>query len=149
MVEVYRKKLENLQSSNHQMGGMEDQTAKYIEQIMTLENENRKIASLQKILEESQSKTKKLESHIVEVDDALFFGLNRLNRYVWVPMTKTTTAGIRRRRPPHMMLVFSRFSPKKVPFEDTTETVVALAVGRWDGGRGRPRRRGRPPRSAP
>jgi hypothetical protein len=64
-------------------------------------------------------------------------------------MTKTTTATIRRRRPPHMMLVFSRFSPKKVPFEDTTEAVVALAVGRWDGGRGRPRRRGRPPRSAP
>jgi len=31
-------------------------------------------------------------------------------------------------------LVFSRFSPKKVPFEDTTEAVVALAVGRWDGG---------------
>ncbi len=71
MVEVYRKKLDNLQSSNHQMGGMEDQTAKYIEQIMTLENENRKIASLQKILEESQSKTKKFESHIAEVDDAL------------------------------------------------------------------------------
>ena len=38
-----------------------------------------------------------------------------------------------------MMLVFSRFSPKKVPFEDTTEAVVVLAVrddgeGRWDGG---------------
>jgi protein HOOK3 len=71
MVEVYRKKLDNLHSSNHQMGGMEEQTAKYIEQIMTLENENRKIASMQKILEESQSKTKKLESHIAEVDDAL------------------------------------------------------------------------------
>lgn len=71
MVEVYRKKLDNLQSSNHQMGGMEDQTAKYIEQIMTLENENRKIPSLQKSLEESQSKTKKLESYISEVEDAL------------------------------------------------------------------------------
>ncbi|KAL3792372.1 hypothetical protein ACHAW5_010773 [Stephanodiscus triporus] len=71
MVEVYRKKLDNLQSSSHQMGGLEDQTAKYIEQIMTLENENRKILSLQKSLEESQSKTKKLESYISEVEDAL------------------------------------------------------------------------------
>ena len=58
-------------------------------------------------------------------------------------------AATRCRHPPHMMLVFSRFFPKKIPFEDTTEAVVALAVGRWDGGRGRPRRRGRPPRSAP
>jgi hypothetical protein len=41
-----------------------------------------------------------------------------------------------------MMLVFSRFSPKKVPFEDTTEAVVALAVGRWDGRRDCPQRRG-------
>jgi hypothetical protein len=47
-------------------------------------------------------------------------------------------AATRRHRPPHMMLVFSRFSPKKVQFEDTTEAVVALAVGKWDGGRGRP-----------
>ena len=52
--------------------------------------------------------------------------------------------------PPHMMLVFSRFSPKKVgPFEDSTEAVVVLAVrvdgrpagvvgwgdGGWRGGR--------------
>jgi protein HOOK3 len=71
MVEVYRKKLDNLQSSNHQIGGMEDQTAKYVEQIMTLENENRKIPSLQKNLEESQSKTKKLQSHIAEAEGAL------------------------------------------------------------------------------
>jgi len=31
------------------------------------------------------------------------------------------------RCPPQMMLVFSRFSPKKVPFEDTTEAVVVEA----------------------
>ena len=32
-----------------------------------------------------------------------------------------------------MMLVFSRFSPKKVPFEDTTEAAVveAEAAARW------------------
>ena len=53
-----------------------------------------------------------------------------------VPMTKTTTAAIRRRRPPHMMLVFSRFSPKKVPFEDTTEAVVRSCTWnrKWQGG---------------
>ena len=33
------------------------------------------------------------------------------------------------RCPPHMMRVFSRFSPKKVPLEDTTDSVVVLAVG--------------------
>ena len=53
-------------------------------------------------------------------------------------------AATRRHHPQHMMLVFSWFSPKQIPFEDTTKAVVALAVGRWDGGRGRPRRRGRP-----
>ena len=31
----------------------------------------------------------------------------------------------RPRRPPHMMRVFSRFSPKKVPLEDTTDSVMA------------------------
>ena len=37
------------------------------------------------------------------------------------PIAAATVA--RPRRPPQMMLVFSRFSPKKVPFEDTTEAV--------------------------
>ncbi len=31
------------------------------------------------------------------------------------------------RCPPHMMRVFSRFSPKKVPLEDTTDSVVVEA----------------------
>lgn len=71
MVEVYRKKLDALQSSGQQMGGMEDLTAKYVEQIMSLENENRKIPTLQRNVDESQSKTKKLESRIAESEDAL------------------------------------------------------------------------------
>jgi len=71
MVEIYRKKLDALQSSTQQMGGMEDQTAKYVEQIMSLENENNKIPSLQKSLDEFQSKTKKLESRVAEGEDAL------------------------------------------------------------------------------
>jgi len=38
------------------------------------------------------------------------------------PIAAATIA--RPRRPPQMMSVFSWFSPKKVPFEDTTEAVV-------------------------
>ena len=71
MVEVYRKKLDALQSTTQ---GMEDQTAqteKYLEQIMSLENENRKIPSLQKDLEEAQNKAKKLQSRIEEEEDSV------------------------------------------------------------------------------
>ena len=80
MVEVYRKKLDELQSSNQQMGNIEDQTAKYVEQIMTLENENRKIPSLKKMLEESQIQTKKLESRIADVEFALGMKDNEINK---------------------------------------------------------------------
>jgi protein HOOK3 len=80
MVEVYRKKLDELQSSNQQMGNIEDQTAKYVEQIMTLENENRKIPSLKKMLEESQIQTKKLESRIADVEFALGVKDNEINK---------------------------------------------------------------------
>ena len=71
MVEVYRKKLDALQSSSQQIGGNEDQIAKYVEQIMTLESENKKIPSLQKSLDESQSQAKKLESRVAEAEDAI------------------------------------------------------------------------------
>lgn len=71
MCEIYRKKIDAMQSSNHSMGDQTDQTAKYIEQIMTLENENKKIPSLQKSLDEAQGKSKKLESRIAEAEDSL------------------------------------------------------------------------------
>jgi hypothetical protein len=38
------------------------------------------------------------------------------------PIAATTVA--HPRCPPHIMRVFSRFSPKKVPLEDTTDSVV-------------------------
>ncbi len=41
------------------------------------------------------------------------------------PIAATIVA--RPRRPPHMMRVFSRFSPKKVPLKDTTDSVVVEA----------------------
>lgn len=71
MVEVYRKKLDSLHSTNQQMGGMEDQTAKYVEEIMHLENENKKIPSLRKQIEDSHIQVKKLESRISEAEEAL------------------------------------------------------------------------------
>jgi len=50
---------------------MEDQTAKYVEEIMHLENGNKKIPSLQKQIEESSTWVMKLESRISEAEDAL------------------------------------------------------------------------------
>jgi len=69
MVEVYRKKLDALETSNSQGGGMDAQTANHVEQIMKLETENMKIAPLQRDLDEIQSKAKKLESRIQEQED--------------------------------------------------------------------------------
>lgn len=71
MVEVYRKKLDSLHSTNQQRGGMEDQTAKYVEEIMQLENDNKKIPFLEKQIEESHVLVQKLESRISEAEDAL------------------------------------------------------------------------------
>lgn len=71
MVEVYRKKLDSLHSTNQQRGGMEDQTAKYVEEIMQLETDNKKIPVLKKQLEESHIWVQKLESRISEAEDAL------------------------------------------------------------------------------
>jgi len=71
MVEVYRKKLDDVQSSNNSIGDQTDQTANYLEQIMKLEKENLKIASLQKSLEEAQGRTKKLETRISEAEESI------------------------------------------------------------------------------
>jgi protein HOOK3 len=70
MVEVYRKKLDALQSTNQGMEDQTAQTAKYVEQIMTLESENKKLPTLQKDLDESKSQGKMLESRIAEAEDA-------------------------------------------------------------------------------
>lgn len=70
MVEVYRKKLDALQSTNQGMEDQTAQTAKYVEQIMTLESENKKLPTLQKDLDESKSQGKMLESRIEEAEDA-------------------------------------------------------------------------------
>jgi len=71
MVEAYRKKVEILESANQQMGGLENQTQNYADQIMKLERENASIPALEKTLEESQTLTKKLEARNNETEDAL------------------------------------------------------------------------------
>src|SRR6056300_262409 len=71
MVEAYRKKVEALESANQQMGGLENQTQYYADQIMKLERENASIPALEKTLEESQTLAKKLEARNSEAEDAL------------------------------------------------------------------------------
>jgi protein HOOK3 len=71
MVEAYRKKVETLESANQQMGGLENQTQNYADQIMKLERENASIPALEKTLEESQTLAKKLEARNNEAEDAL------------------------------------------------------------------------------
>eukprot|EP00986_Skeletonema_menzelii_P018880 scaffold26747_cov135-Skeletonema_menzelii.AAC.2 len=71
MVEAYRKKVESLESANQQMGGLENQTQNYADQIMKLERENASIPALEKTLEESQTLAKKLEARNNESEDAL------------------------------------------------------------------------------
>lgn len=71
MVEAYRKKVEALESANQQMGGLENQTQYYADQIMKLERENASIPALEKTLEESQTLAKKLEAHNSEAEDTL------------------------------------------------------------------------------
>ncbi|KAL7468086.1 hypothetical protein ACHAXS_008310 [Conticribra weissflogii] len=70
-VAAYRKKLEDMGAMNQQMVDLEDQTSAYLRQIMELENEVKKSAGLQKIFDELQSQTKKLEARTAEADEAL------------------------------------------------------------------------------
>ena len=71
MVEAYRKKVETLESANQHMGGLENQTQNYADQIMKLERENASIPALEKTLEESQTLAKKLDARNNEAEDAL------------------------------------------------------------------------------
>lgn len=58
---AYRKKLEGVGTMNQQMTDLEDQAANYLRQIMDLEAEVKKSASLSKNVEELQNKLKALE----------------------------------------------------------------------------------------
>ena len=71
MVEAYRRKVETLESANQQMGGLENKTQNYADQIMKLERENASIPALEKTLEESQMLAKKLEARNNESEDTL------------------------------------------------------------------------------
>lgn len=70
-VVAYRKKLESVGVMNQQMTDLEDQAAGYLRQIMELENDVKKVPSLQKNVEELQSQVSKLEKEKFESDESL------------------------------------------------------------------------------
>ena len=60
-VVAYKKKLESVGMMNQQMTDLEDQAAKYLRQIMELENEVKKSAALQKKVNELQEEVSQLQ----------------------------------------------------------------------------------------
>jgi len=60
-VMAYRKKLESVGAMNQQMTDLEDQAANYLRQIMDLESEVKKSASLQRIIDDMNKKMEALE----------------------------------------------------------------------------------------
>lgn len=64
-VMAYRKKLESVGAMNQQMTDLEDQAANYLRQIMDLESEVKKSASLQKMIDELNKKVEGLEKDSV------------------------------------------------------------------------------------
>uniref|UniRef100_A0A7S2IHL6 Calponin-homology (CH) domain-containing protein n=1 Tax=Helicotheca tamesis TaxID=374047 RepID=A0A7S2IHL6_9STRA len=70
-VVAYRKKLEGVGVMNQQMTDLEDQAASYLSQIMDLENEVKKVPSLQKNVEELQAQVTKLEKERMDMDETL------------------------------------------------------------------------------
>jgi len=58
---AYRKKLEGAGMMNQQMNDLENQSAKYLGQIVELEMETKKIPELQKNLEETTRELKKTQ----------------------------------------------------------------------------------------
>jgi len=60
-VVAYRRKLEGVQGMNQQMTELEDQSAKYLSQIMELEADAKKVPGLQRTVNELQTKAERLE----------------------------------------------------------------------------------------
>lgn len=70
-VMAYRKKLESVGAMNQQMTEMEDQAANYLRQIMDLEAEVKKSASLQKTVDELNKKIAALEKQKIDSTDSV------------------------------------------------------------------------------
>ncbi|CAB9521683.1 Protein Hook [Seminavis robusta] len=70
-VMAYRKKLESVGAMNQQMTDLEDQAANYLRQIMDLESEVKKSATLQKGIDELNKKVDALEKEKAESSDSV------------------------------------------------------------------------------
>mmetsp|Transcript_39224 Transcript_39224/g.44727 ORF Transcript_39224/g.44727 Transcript_39224/m.44727 type:complete len:574 (-) Transcript_39224:295-2016(-) len=70
-VVAYRKKLEGLGVMNQQMTDLEDQAASYLKQIVDLENDVKKVPSMQKIIEELRDKLSTMERESAAVGSAV------------------------------------------------------------------------------
>lgn len=68
---VYRKKLESQGAIDQDVTSLQTLSENYLRKITDLENENRKIPTLQKNLEDAQNQAKKLEAQYNEVDEAM------------------------------------------------------------------------------
>ena len=68
---AYRKKLESVGAMNQQMTDLEDQAANYLRQIMDLETEVKKSASLQKTIDNLNKKVETLEKDKVDSSDSV------------------------------------------------------------------------------
>jgi protein HOOK3 len=68
---AYRKKLEGMGAMDQDVTSLQVQTEGYLQKIIALENENKKLPALQKSLEEAQNQAKKLEARYNEVDESL------------------------------------------------------------------------------
>lgn len=67
---AYKKRLEDMGQKNQQMTDLEEQTSKYVRQIMELEAEQKKIPGLQKTIAELQEKLSILEREKLTSDDS-------------------------------------------------------------------------------
>lgn len=79
-VVAYRKKLEGVGVMNQQMTDLEDQAAGYLRQIMDLENDVKKVPTLQKSVEELQEQVSKLEKEKISMDETLKSKLNEIDK---------------------------------------------------------------------
>lgn len=79
-VVAYRKKLEGVGVMNQQMTDLEDQAATYLRQIMDLENDVKKVPTLQKSVEELQAQVSKLEKDKIFMDETLKSKMNEIDK---------------------------------------------------------------------
>jgi protein HOOK3 len=77
-VAVYRKRLEGLGAMGQQIADLEDQNAKYLQQIVELEGESKKVSELQKSVEEVQRDLARAEKEKLEALETVHDKVNTI-----------------------------------------------------------------------